>query len=740
MKRIRWPYVLILLTLLAACTPGGGGILSGNQPTKPAPQVFITPAPDARAAVEAFLNAWNADDFVSMYQMIDGTSQAAIAEADFVKRYQEAMVTMSEYELTYEIGPIQTSVASAQVDVQITYRTALIGDLVRNLSFRLTRDGAAWRITWDESLVMPELRGGNRLYMDYRTPERGDIFDRQGDPLVEQTKAYALGLVPGQIQFGQEERLLIELFNLTGLRPDTIRSYYQFAQPDWYVAVGEVEAAQVDRVYTYLSGFGGLVLSPYTARYYYRGGLASQSIGYTLSISPEDLDAYRRSGYSGAERVGYSGVEKWGEEYLGGRRGGTLYVVNPGGQILSILGDSPEAPAADVYLTIDDDLQYAAEQAILGFNGAIVVLERDTGRVLAIVSSPGFDPNYFEPSNRNSAELGNLLASAGQPLYNRATQGTYPLGSVFKVITYSTALETGAYTPDTTYNCQYEFTELNDRVRYDWTWDHCQDEFRTDGVCTTQPSGLLTLSEGLMRSCNPYFWHIALDLPERGYTAAIADMARAFGLGQATGIQQVAESAGQIDNPPDAIEAVNQAIGQGTVLVTPLQVADFIAAIGNGGTLYRPQMVEKIVAGDGSVLFQFQPEERGTLPLSPQNLAALQSAMRAVVTNTRGTANFRIRGLEIPVAGKTGTAESNLAGYPHAWFAGYTFAEIEGVPDIAVVVIAEYEGEGSDYGVPIFKRVVETYFYGRARSAYWWEADIGVTKTPTPQGGIPTQP
>jgi penicillin-binding protein 2 len=537
---------------------------------------------------------------------------------------------------------------------------------------------------------------------------------------------------------------LNELGRLLGIYPIQVLPIYDdLRTANWYIPVGEASAEEVNRRWSLLSSLGGLVLTPYNARLYYLNGIAPQTIGYVSTIPAEEEDKYIRNGYSRAARVGRAGIELWGEQYLAGKTGGTLYVISPDGKVISSLGSSDSQPAANIQLTIDKDLQVQAQKAIEGFRGSIVVLERDTGRVLAMVSSPEYDPNLFEPNNANSPDgITNLFNSPNQPLVNRATQGQYPLGSVFKVITFSAALESGTYTPDLKLYCDYHWTELTDKVRDDWTWDHCQKELAATGECKTKPSGELTLSQGLMRSCNPWFWHIGLDLYRQGRVSAIADMARGFGLSSPTGIGQIDEASGQISNPPGEVEAVNQAIGQGDVLVTPLQVATFMAAIGNGGTLYRPQLVEKIIAADGTETTMFKPEARSTLPLKPETLAALRDAMWEVVHNPRGTATFRFRNINdsIPIYGKTGTAESGSAsGLPHAWFAGFTDAQIEGKPDIAIAVIVESQGEGSDYGAPIFKRIVETYFFGQPRSPYWWESSIGITRTPTPFGFEGTQ-
>jgi penicillin-binding protein 2 len=304
-------------------------------------------------------------------------------------------------------------------------------------------------------------------------------------------------------------------------------------------------------------------------------------------------------------------------------------------------------------------------------------------------------------------------------------------------------MESGLYVPDTTLDCQYHWTKLPDQVRNDWTWDHCQRRIQAGNECNTPdstPSGVLTLPQGLMRSCNPFFWDIGYTLYQNNRRNDIANMARAFGLGSPTGIEQIEEEAGQIVDPTSEIDMVNQAIGQGQVQVTPLQVARFVAAIANGGTLYRPQLVEKIEPVDGSAAkLIFKPEANGTLPITSDRLKVIQDAMWEVVHNPLGTANFRLRGLRIPAAGKTGTAESG-SGDPHAWFAGYTLNnENSGLPDIAIAVVLENQGEGSDWAAPVFQRIVETYYLGSPQTIYWFESNFGVTETPTPFGGIPTE-
>jgi len=740
MKFLRWLNILIILTFLSSCS--GTGIEVPGFPTEtplPEPIVNVTSVPSVDDSLRAYLDAFKIDDYNTMYSLLSKVSQDANPLENFAVRNRDALNMMSAGSFDYEILSSLVNPYSAEVAYRITYHTALVGDLQRDIVARFSLENGTWKLNWEDGLILPELAGGNVLQMDYNVPARGNIYDSDGDVLAAQATAYALQVIPGNVSDESLGTLVSEVWNLCGISMEGLAQ--EIANTPGQFAIPLCQASEQESQRIRSIAPGGLQWTEYNSRYYFEQGVGSHIIGYTQLIPAEELEAYRRLGYQGSEIVGRAGIEQWAEQYLSGQHGGTLYVINPStNAIVTKVGESEPKPANSVYLTIDRNLQYYSEQAIKGFTGAVVVLERDTGRVLAMASSPDFDSNAFQQSPIQGDQLANLIPGS---LLNRAAQGQYPLGSVFKIITMAAGMESGLFEAASTLDCRYDWTELSDTVRHDWTWQHCQDRLARGQECNTPdsiPSGQLTLPQGLMRSCNPFFWQIGLTLFRNSRANDIANMARAFGLGSATGIEQIPEESGRIVDPPTEIDVVNQAIGQGEVQVTPLQVARFIAALGNGGTLYRPQLVEKIEPIEGGdPILTFTPEPMGSLPIQPFRMEIIQQAMIAVVADQDGTANFRLRGLRIPVAGKTGTAESG-SGDPHAWFAGYTLAaESTNKPDIAIAVILENQGEGSDWAAPVFQRIVETYYFGTPQTIYWFESNFGVTETPTPLGGIPTE-
>lgn len=714
---------LLVIMLLVGCTNTRTEPTPTAEVTLPSPSVHLTATPDAQAAAEAYLAAWKLEQYDVMYEQLTALTRDAIPLEEFEKSHRQAAIAMTLKEMNYQILSSLVNPNSAQVSYRISYDTTLLGEISRETTMGMALNDGIWKVQWEAGMILPELSGGNVLELKYKIPARGNIYDQDAHALVAQEDAVSLGIVPAWTYDGMGYAMSRALANLTNRQADDIFRMFEYSQPDWYLPVGEITAEEAAKNEVLLNSFGGVVMSPFRSRYYYEGGIAPHVTGYVLSIPLERLEEFQRDGYRGDEKVGADGLEIWGEDYLSGGHGASLYVKTPEGQIVTMISTAEATPAYSIYTTIERDYQLKLQQSLGNYRGAIVVMEVETGRVLAMVSNPGYDPNLFEPSNSNYAMLGELLNDTELPMYNRAAQGVYPLGSVFKIITMATALETGVFNSGSKFYCDSFWTELEGVTLYDWTYEK-----------ELPPSGTLTLPEGLMRSCNPWFWHIGYELWNQGYTTSIADVARGFGLGQYTGIE-IDDEDGNLETPQAINENVQLAIGQGTLQVSPLQVARFIAAIANGGTLYRPTLVDRIVPIDGGdAVYTFAPEEEGSLPVTTENLQIIEDAMISVIDDAKGTAHRYLATLQFPVAGKTGTAQNPL-GDSHAWFAGYTLRNDPDRPDIAVVVILENAGEGSEMASPVFRRAVSLYFSNNTNYGWVlpWEASPYVIASPVPE-------
>lgn len=728
MKKIQAAIILSLILVMSACSveaPTNDPEQSATATaTMPNPQVFITPAPDVDDAISAYMDAWVIEDYDAMYAMLSTESQSQVLFEEFSSKYNNTAVTMTlafEDGIQYEMLNATTNPDTASAIVRVNYVTNLFGTFTRDITFPLEQQGGGWRILWNDGLILPELEGGHSLEVVRQSTPRGNIYAYDGSPIAAQEDAVAIGFIPGYLDENLMELFYRTMADLTIYQVDEVIEMTEEAFSSDYVALGEVPQAEVERNMSALSLLSGVYLNYYTSRFYYDGGIAPQAVGHLTYISQEELDRYLRLGYAPNERFGATGLESAFEEELSGDRGAALFVKDANGQIINKLAEKGTMSAQSITTTIDSTLQYLLQQSLGEYRGAIVVMEIDTGRVLAMVSNPQFDPNLFDINNQNFVYAESPYAAAGDPVFNRATNGQYPLGSVFKIITMAAALETGVYTQQSEMYCGHSVVVCGNEL-FDWTFEKDK-----------PPSGDLTLPEGLMRSCNPWFYTIGESLFNQGYPDAIADLARDFGLGQETGIE-ISEEPGNIPEDITQCEQNTQlAIGQGDMIVTPLQVASFVAAVGNGGTLYRPSLVEQIGPENGTPSYIFEPEVIGEIPISEENLAIIQDAMYEVVENGRGTAHLQLGTIPYRVYGKTGTAQ-NPFGDSHAWFAGYTGVGNENRPDIAVAVIMENAGEGSEMAAPVFRRAVSLYFSNYANPGYTlpWEAYPYVVASPTP--------
>lgn len=687
--------VLILTLWVTGCVPSG--VDSPNRPLSSGGG-DVAGAAAAQAVLDGFLQAWEAEDYPAMYAFLTSFSQDALSLDEFSTLYQNAAQSLTLQTVQAQTLSTLAEAHHAEAAYRVHYETRLFGTLSRDTTAALALEQDGWRIQWEIGMLLPDLRGGNRLEFVHQLTSRGRIFDRVGAPLAAYENALAIGLVPGEILPEQADQLYETLAEISFYSPEALARLVESTPADWYLPVITLTQTTAAPYIETLRAFSGVRINEFRSRFYVDGGVAPHALGYMLFIPEEQLDEYLRRGYRQDERIGASGLEAAFEAELAGLHGGSLYLKSPTGEIQSLLAASDPAPGQSITTTLDKTLQMRLQASLGDLRAAVVVMEADTGRVLALVSNPRFDPNAFDLTEIDRSLLESYFVDPDQPLFNRATQGQYPLGSVFKVISMSAGLESELYRPGSRFFCGHSLWVCDSVTLYDWTLGY-----------GTAASGDLNLMEGLMRSCNPWFYRIGQTLYENGMDGFLSETAFGFGLGSVTGID-IAEAPGNI--PPAAGTCVNSAqiaIGQGEVLVTPLQVASFFTALANGGTLYRPALVQDIRTVSGELTYTFSPDPQGQLPISQETLAAVAEALRMVVEEQRGTAYWPMEGLSIPVSGKTGTAETPT-GRSHAWFAGYTRANDPDHPDIAVAVIIENSGEGSVMAAPVFRRAVALYF------------------------------
>lgn len=560
-------------------------------------------------------------------------------------------------------------------------------------------------------------------------PERGMIFDRNRTLLADNRPSFNLYFTPAFCKADAFESTLGRLTEYLGLSKTEVaktREIYQNArrleryQP--IVVRQDMTWEELVMIKQHQDVLDGIEVHSETRRQYTKGTLAAHLLGYIGEISREELDHQREAGqgqddqYQQGDLVGKSGVEKGWESKLRGTTGIQRVVVDARGQRVPekqarlVLGGeamkrSP-APGANMVLSLDARLQALAEERFPGAEGAVVALDPTTGFILAMVSRPVFDPNQI--SSRASVRWWNdLISEPHRPLLNRAVQQHYAPGSTFKPFTALAGLISGAITPNTYQSCAGSF-QFGDHLFRCW---------RPGG------HGSIELHRALVQSCDVFFYRTG----SKAGLDAIAEVAKSFGLGAISGFDSGQEVPGIIPNR-DWYKyntrtgflpgfTISDAIGQGDVNVTPLQMAIAYAAIANGGKVYRPQIVLQVEENDGTVITN-APDMRFTVNASPEQLKIVADGLAGVVNDPTGTAFFhRPQKVSFQAAGKTGTAQVVAQGADrgkalsyeirdHAWFVSWAPLDR---PRIVVAVINEHGGHGSSAAAPLALELITYY-------------------------------
>lgn len=559
------------------------------------------------------------------------------------------------------------------------------------------------------------LSQGNRVRIEPVPPVRGLLFDRRGRLLAENRPVYQLELVPEQVR--DIEGTLAQLIELELVREEDlprirnqIRSQRRFEPAILRPRLSEEEAA---RFAVKRPLFTGVDIQARLARQYPLGPVGSHAIGYVGAISESDLQRLDTANYAGTAQTGRIGAERAWEHLLHGTTGYRQILVNAQGRTLQELERTDAVPGRNVYLTIDLDLQAAAEEAMQSRRGSVVALDPRNGEVLALVSLPGYDPNLFS-TGISANQYRALQEDIDQPLFNRALRGQYPPGSTIKPILALAGLHYGVIDGDDTVFCPGWFSLPNHTHRYrDWK--------RTG-------HGTIDLEDSVAQSCDVYYYRLAVALGiERMHEFLVQ-----FGLGHATGIDIPGEQTGLVPSrdwkrtafrrPQDQVwfpgETVITGIGQGYMLATPLQLAQAAAVMGARGHAFRPTL---LAAVEDPITGERQPAERHPLPplkIAPGPFEEAVDSMVAVVHGARGTARASGQGSRWTIAGKTGTAQVigiaqgeeydeeqvDERHRPHALFIAFAPAEN---PRIAVGVLVENGASGSAAAAPVARAVMD---------------------------------
>ena len=555
-----------------------------------------------------------------------------------------------------------------------------------------------------------ELSEQNRVRTVPVRPARGLIYDRHGELLANNIPSFNLYATPEDMK--DRLQLATTLEELIGLsRTDTLKRLSR--QSHSYVPIlvkGGLtlrEAAEVEGHRLDLPGFR---IQAESQRNYLHGLVGSHLLGYVGEVSPEQQDEPAFADLIPGSVVGKTGVEKTFDQVIRGKPGQKTIEVDARGSERKTLTVTEQTSGDDLYLSLDLTLQRLAESLLNEEAGAVVAVDPRNGDVLVLASRPGFDPNLLS-HGMTGAAWDQIARDGRHPLTNRAIQGIYPPGSIFKIMVASAALESSKWSPSTKVHCSGQFP-FGNHVFRDW---------KKGG------HGTMNLYQAVVNSCDVYFYLLG----NRLGIDAIAEAARQYGLGQPTGIELPGERSGIVPSTEWKIrarrepwypgETISAAIGQGYVSVTPLQMATATAAVANGGVLYKPRLVRAIKERSTGQVRDLLPTEKGLVKMDSDSFAALQHALRGVVVEGTGK---RAQSKIVQIAGKTGTAQNVGAKFQrpegeetpkqfrdHAWFVAYAPVDR---PRIALAVVVENTGHGGTFAAPIAKAIIEEYMKDNA--------------------------
>lgn len=546
---------------------------------------------------------------------------------------------------------------------------------------------------------------GNRIRHLPVQAARGVIYDRNGIVLAGSKSSYSITIPADRqgIQIKDEE--LKKISDLVHVSVDDLKKRIEDYKSNFgaIYLVNNVGVDVATQIEERKDEFPGIEIEIAPIRIYPFKSAGAQILGYVGEAGNEDRDK-NGNPYKSSAIIGRAGLEQKYNQYLEGKNGVKKVEVDAAGHPVRYITGEEVVSGQNIRLTIDAKLQKAAEDAVeaqveelsgMGVSptgASVIAVDPNTGAVLAMVSWPTYDPNMFSRGIKSS-EWNDIINNKNHPLQDRAVSSMYAPGSIFKVITAATALESKVMMPD---------EKIYDNGKH-WIIDKRNAE--------GEAFGWIDFYDAMAKSDNVYFY----EMGRRTGIDRLAKMAGEFGLGKKTGIDLDGESEGNVASEEYKLKVFHQdwylgetfdaSIGQSYTLTTPIQMAMVYSAIANGGVRYKPYVVSRIDNLDGTPMKIFAPVSLGSIPVSKTNLGYISEALRKVMTK-EGTGGFIFNNYPIPIAGKSGTAETN--GGENGWFIAYAPFD---KPEIVVVAFFEHSGFGSQSAAPVVKKMMDAYFH-----------------------------
>ncbi|MFH1540641.1 MAG: penicillin-binding protein 2 [Elusimicrobiota bacterium] len=535
----------------------------------------------------------------------------------------------------------------------------------------------------------------NRIIIYSQPATRGKIFDKNLDIIVDNKPSYVVLFSRQTMNDEDVKNVTTKVAQLLSMPEDVLLKKTKTEPRKNFSSIKIAENISKYRamqIIEKIPQLPGITVRAEPVRLYKWGTSASHITGYVREISLNELPTHPKLKIG--DIVGKNGVEKQYDEILRGADGGSQVEVNSRGIQKKILDSVEPTDGDSIVLTIDKKVQMALSTQMQGYTGVAIAIDPNTGGILGLVSHPGYDPNLFISELQN-AQIKYLLKSNKKPLWNRALQGQYSPGSVYKMVTSFAGLENGVITSRTVINCK-GFIELGKHQQRFHCW-------------AREGHGDMRLVDAIVHSCGVYFYEAGLKLGP----VKLNDWAEKFGFGVKTNIDLPSEEKGFI---PDRAwkkaklqqnwydgDTVNMSTGQGYIWTTPIQVAQFISAIANDGIIFQPHILKKIIDINGNLKFENVPKIKRKLDIKKDYLIIVKKGMTDAVRYGTGV-NARVVGLSI--SGKTGTAQ-NPQGIDHAWFVCFAPSE---KPKIALVIMIEHGGGGGDVAAPIAGKILAEIF------------------------------